>query len=572
MKKLYFLLFTLLIAAASFGQSVFINEIHYDDASTDSGEGVEIAGPAGTDLSTYTIIAYNGSSTSGAPYSTTNLTGTIDDEGSGYGAVWFPIVGLQNGAPDGISLDNGGTLVQFLSYEGTFTGVGGPADSVLSTDIGVSETGTVEGSSLQLTGAGLTYNNFSWATEATATPGTINTGQTFGTPVPTIALFDGPASGSTIDVSPEELSGDLEFVVTNFNVDTQANGGDGYYEWIILNTTTATEHDASGPLYDLNPVPFTPLEPNNSYFLVAQLFSYTTPGVIAEYDLNANALGYTDVSSVADLRAVTDNGYYRLTTEAFLTFQQSFRGQKFIQDASGGILIDDNNGVISTTYAVNDGITNIRGQVSEFAGMKQLVPSADYGAPTSSANIITPQAVTLADLTSNAEQYESELVEVTAVTLDNSINTTFVNGAEYVMSQSTDNFNFRATFFGVDYITANVPTVATDIVGIVNERSGNLYFLTARNANDFSVDVLSNDTFKENTFKIYPNPTSLGYINISSKSQTAMNVGVYDILGKQVINQTVKNNRLDVSNLNTGIYIMKISQDDATTTKKLIIN
>ena len=52
MKKIYFLLLTLLISAFSFGQTVFINEIHYDDAGGDAGEGVEIAGPAGTDLST----------------------------------------------------------------------------------------------------------------------------------------------------------------------------------------------------------------------------------------------------------------------------------------------------------------------------------------------------------------------------------------------------------------------------------------------------------------------------------------------------------------------------------------
>lgn len=31
-------------------QSVFINEIHYDNAGTDTGEAIEIAGPAGTDL------------------------------------------------------------------------------------------------------------------------------------------------------------------------------------------------------------------------------------------------------------------------------------------------------------------------------------------------------------------------------------------------------------------------------------------------------------------------------------------------------------------------------------------
>lgn len=68
---------TLTILLATFGsaQTVFINEIHYDDASTDSGEGVEIAGPAGTNLTGWTIIPYNGSNgqaytPSGAPTAT----------------------------------------------------------------------------------------------------------------------------------------------------------------------------------------------------------------------------------------------------------------------------------------------------------------------------------------------------------------------------------------------------------------------------------------------------------------------------------------------------------------------
>lgn len=72
-------------------------------------------------------------------------------------------------------------------------------------------------------------------------------------------------------------------------------------------------------------------------------------------------------------------------------------------------------------------------------------------------------------------------------------------------------------------------------------------------------------------FKIFPNPTSLGFVNISSKNSAAMTVNVYDVLGKQVLNKTVSNNRLNVASLNSGVYIMKISQDNATITKKLVI-
>src|SRR6266511_3428557 len=52
--------------------SVFINEFHYDNASTDAGEAIEIAGPAGTNLSGWSIVLYNGSG--GASYNTNNLS------------------------------------------------------------------------------------------------------------------------------------------------------------------------------------------------------------------------------------------------------------------------------------------------------------------------------------------------------------------------------------------------------------------------------------------------------------------------------------------------------------------
>src|SRR5512145_530282 len=61
--------------------SVFINEIHYDNTGTDAGEAIEIAGPAGTDLTGWSIILYNGSDRSA--YSTTTLSGLIPNQQNG---------------------------------------------------------------------------------------------------------------------------------------------------------------------------------------------------------------------------------------------------------------------------------------------------------------------------------------------------------------------------------------------------------------------------------------------------------------------------------------------------------
>ena len=85
-------------------------------------------------------------------------------------------------------------------------------------------------------------------------------------------------------------------------------------------------------------------------------------------------------------------------------------------------------------------------------------------------------------------------------------------------------------------------------------------------------ETLSTNSMSINTdFSIYPNPSNVGYVNISSTESETIQVNVYDILGKQVINAAVASGRLDISTLNTGVYIVKLTQGSATTTKKLIV-
>src|SRR5690606_7595249 len=51
---------------------VFINEIHYDNAGTDSGEAIEVVGTAGESLAGYQLVRYNGNGGGGA-YGTDTL-------------------------------------------------------------------------------------------------------------------------------------------------------------------------------------------------------------------------------------------------------------------------------------------------------------------------------------------------------------------------------------------------------------------------------------------------------------------------------------------------------------------
>jgi len=160
--------------------TVFVNEFHYDNTGTDEGEFIEVAGPSCTDLTGWSIVLYNGAN--GQTYGTSLLSGAIPDQSGGYGTVvvTYPSNGIQNGAPDGIALMGPSGVVQFLSYEGTFTATNGPAAGQDSTDIGVAQSGSEPiGSSLHLQGSGTTYGDFAWAATMANSAGSPNTGQTF---------------------------------------------------------------------------------------------------------------------------------------------------------------------------------------------------------------------------------------------------------------------------------------------------------------------------------------------------------------------------------------------------------
>jgi len=158
--------------------TVFINEIHYDNDGTDANEGIEIAGPAGTDLSCYELLFYNGNDSLQDP--SLALSGIIPDQMCGYGTVWFAKSGIQNGPRDAVGLLDTctGTVIQFLGWEGQMEALDGPAIGMTSVDIGVSEPGALN-QSLQLIGTGTVYSDFTWSGPSASSEDFINTKQNF---------------------------------------------------------------------------------------------------------------------------------------------------------------------------------------------------------------------------------------------------------------------------------------------------------------------------------------------------------------------------------------------------------
>ncbi len=199
---------------------VFINEIHYDNSGSDTGERIEVVATGGESLGGYRIYLYNGATPASATYYDNDLlpAGSIVSCGGSVrvATLSYPANGIQNGASDGIALVNGsGQLVQFLSYEGTITASNGPAAGRTSSNLPVSETEAPANTSLQLGGTGTGYADFTWRSSATQTFGACNNAQGFTAPnPPPNVVATTPADGATGVAASADLAVTFSEAVT----------------------------------------------------------------------------------------------------------------------------------------------------------------------------------------------------------------------------------------------------------------------------------------------------------------------------------------------------------------------
>lgn len=87
----------------------------------------------------------------------------------------------------------------------------------------------------------------------------------------------------------------------------------------------------------------------------------------------------------------------------------------------------------------------------------------------------------------------------------------------------------------------------------------------------FSFAVHAQDGRQQGDLSFYPNPVSNGKIYIISKSSADKEVIIFDVLGKKVLQTTLSSRELNVSSIPPGVYMIKITEEENTVTRKLII-
>lgn len=304
----------------------------------------------------------------------------------------------------------------------------------------------------------------------------------------------------------------------------------------------------------------------------------------------------TNVANIAALRAGTLNGYYTLTGNAVVSHIRTpagtvtvstTRNQKFIQDATGGILIDDSAGKITTPFAIGDSMNNVLGQLVDFNGILELVPLQNQTV-VSSGNTLTPQNITIAALNANVNTYESKLISFSGITITGTVASgattvtpltagqVFTTSTNYNVFDGTTNGVLRTGFAEANYIGATIPTTAFNItaLGYDNVSTATPPVLTPqfipRNIADFSV-TLQTQNNEIAGLQVYPNPVSNGVLHVESNLNAERTISLFDVLGKEVMKTTTSNTTINIANLKSGVYVVKISEGGKTATKKLVV-
>ena len=87
----------------------------------------------------------------------------------------------------------------------------------------------------------------------------------------------------------------------------------------------------------------------------------------------------------------------------------------------------------------------------------------------------------------------------------------------------------------------------------------------------YQIQPLALDTLEKSTINLYPNPAQ-DMLLIAAPDVDNIHVQAYDLQGKLLLKRKVNNSLIDVSSLNTGVYLFELRLDDTLVVKKVIIN
>jgi hypothetical protein len=69
----------------------------------------------------------------------------------------------------------------------------------------------------------------------------------------------------------------------------------------------------------------------------------------------------------------------------------------------------------------------------------------------------------------------------------------------------------------------------------------------------------------------YPNPVTDGILNFTTPDNSQKQIEIYDIVGKTVFSQNTSANRIDINMLKAGMYVIKVTSNNKTSSSRLVV-
>ncbi len=244
-----------------------------------------------------------------------------------------------------------------------------------------------------------------------------------------------------------------------------------------------------------------------------------TPVLVA----NIGALRAAYEANSTDLTTV-----FKITGEVFVNLVTTNRNNKHVQDATGGILIDDPSGVIKTKINVGDGIKNLTGNLAVYGKLLEIVPQVDVTA-SSTGNTLSQTVLTIPEAKANLAKYESTLIQIN--NLSTSATGNFAR-ANYFFKNGSDSIVLRPNYADLPYIGTPIPTAAKNIKGILIQYNGTAQ-LVPRTLADFGVPAGLKPV--TSGMKVYGKE---GILNVVANNGQV--IEVYNILGRKLLSTVAK--------------------------------
>ena len=122
----------------------------------------------------------------------------------------------------------------------------------------------------------------------------------------------------------------------------------------------------------------------------------------------------------------------------------------------------------------------------------------------------------------------------------------------------------------------STPAVAlTDLGGFIIRQDGDAktptMIMDELRVNTTVQGLLSVNAPAISGLKVYPNPVKNGRLVVETATNSMKAIAIYDVIGKQVLGTVTNENNIDVSTLQAGIYVIKITEAGKTATQKLVV-